>query len=69
MAARARFFGFWCGHLRQALGLAKKMGTWTGRSAFGHSPVPASRFSSVGAEVRWPVYMQRPSVGSTSGHQ
>lgn len=69
MAARKRFFGFWCGHLRQALGLAKKMGTWSGRSAFGHSPVPASRFSSIGAEVRWTAHMWQTSAGSTSGHQ
>lgn len=26
MARRERFFGFWCRHLRQALGLAKKLG-------------------------------------------
>lgn len=52
MAARDRFFGFWCRHLRQALGLSKKLGTWKGRAALGHSPVPASRFASVGAEVR-----------------
>lgn len=51
MGVRDRFFGFWCRHLRQTLGVAKKLETKARRAGFGHEPMSNSRFQSAGAEA------------------